>query len=90
MQSPIPTIDPSGYEHIIFFTGAGISAETGVHTYRGGGGIWHQYNWKEYACDEAFNNRPEAVMAFHQLRRAEALLGEAGRILPHDVCVRLK
>jgi len=73
MQSPIPIIVPSDYERIIFFTGAGMSAESGVHTYRGRGGIWHQYHWEEYACEEAFMSRPEAVMEFHQLRRAEVL-----------------
>jgi len=44
------TIDPRQYEHIVFFTGAGMSAESGVPTYRGLGGIWSQYRWEEYAC----------------------------------------
>lgn len=79
MQTTIPKIDPADYERIIFFTGAGMSAESGVHTYRGRGGIWHQYNWEEYACETAFLNRPEAVMKFHQLRRAEVL-----RCEPHQ------
>ena len=78
-QLSIPKIDPAQYEHILFFTGAGMSAESGVHTYRGRGGIWHEYNWEEYACEEAFINRPEAVMAFHQLRRAEVLKCEPHR-----------
>ena len=38
------SIDPSDYKHIVFFTGAGMSAESGVPTYRGKGGIWHKYN----------------------------------------------
>ncbi len=32
----------SDYHAIVFFTGAGMSAESGVPTYRGSGGIWHQ------------------------------------------------
>ena len=53
------TIYPGQYKHIVFFTGAGMSAESGVPTYRGYGGIWSQYNWEEYACQEAFDADPE-------------------------------
>ena len=35
------------YNSIVFFTGAGMSAESGVPTYRGKGGIWNEYNWEE-------------------------------------------
>ena len=61
------------YHKIIFFTGAGMSAESGVPTYRGRGGIWNDYKWEEYACQNAFNKNPEFVLDFHQLRRVEAL-----------------
>ena len=61
------------YHKIIFFTGAGMSAESGVPTYRGRGGIWNEYKWEEYACQNAFNKNPEFVLDFHQLRRTEAL-----------------
>ena len=61
------------YHKIIFFTGAGMSAESGVPTYRGRGGIWNEYKWEEYACQNAFNKNPEFVLDFHQLRRIEAL-----------------
>ena len=61
------------YNKIIFFTGAGMSAESGVPTYRGRGGIWNEYKWEEYACQNAFNKNPEFVLDFHQLRRVEAL-----------------
>ena len=46
----IVPIDVSDFHQIVFFTGAGMSAESGVPTYRGKGGIWHKYNWEEYAC----------------------------------------
>ena len=61
------------YKNIVFFTGAGMSAESGVPTYRGRGGIWNEYKWEEYACQNAFNKNPEFVLDFHQLRRIEAL-----------------
>lgn len=63
-------LDPAEYGSIIFFTGAGMSAECGVPTYRGAGGIWESYNWKEVACQRAFEQDPEKVLDFHELRRA--------------------
>jgi NAD-dependent deacetylase len=64
---------PQDYEHIVFFTGAGMSAESGVPTYRGRGGVWSQYRWEEFACQEAFDADPEKVLRFHELRRAAVL-----------------
>lgn len=58
------------FNRIVFFTGAGLSAESGIPTYRGQGGVWHQYNYQEYACQRAFDADPEKVWDFHDLRRA--------------------
>jgi NAD-dependent deacetylase len=57
------------FDRIVFFTGAGMSAESGVPTYRGKGGIWKEYNYEEYACQEAFEEAPERVWEFHNYRR---------------------
>ena len=59
------------HEGIVFFTGAGMSAECGIPTYRGRGGIWSQYRYEEYACQRAFDRDPEKVWDFHDLRRAK-------------------
>ncbi len=66
-------IKPDDYKRIVLFTGAGMSAESGVPTYRGRGGIWHQYNYEEYACQRAFDADPEKVLQFHRLRRKAVL-----------------
>lgn len=58
------------YRRIVFFTGAGMSAESGIPTYRGSGGIWSQYRYEEYACQRAFDRDPSKVWDFHDLRRA--------------------
>lgn len=58
---------------IVVFSGAGMSAESGVPTYRGSGGIWSRYRWQEYACQEAFRQNPEAVLDFHEKRRKAVL-----------------
>ncbi len=67
------------YNNIVFFTGAGMSAESGVPTYRGRGGIWNEYKWEDYACQNAFDLNPEIVLNFHELRRIEAL-----KCYPHE------
>lgn len=66
-------INLSDYERVVFFTGAGMSAECGVPTYRGRGGIWHEYNYEDYACQRAFDHDPNRVMDFHEMRRAKVL-----------------
>ena len=63
------SVNTEDYKHIVFFTGAGMSAESGVPTYRGKGGVWHKYNWEDYACQAAFIRDPESVLNFHETRR---------------------
>ncbi len=58
-----------GFERVVFFTGAGMSAESGVPTYRGKGGIWKQYDYEDYACQTAFEADPANVWEFHNYRR---------------------
>jgi NAD-dependent deacetylase len=57
------------FKRVVFFTGAGMSAESGVPTYRGAGGIWKQYDYQRYACQQAFDRDPESVWEFHNFRR---------------------
>ena len=66
MDVPLQFAD---YDRIVFFTGAGMSAESGVPTYRGKGGLWHEYNFEEYACQDAFDSAPDRVWDFHDQRR---------------------
>ena len=51
-------IEAEKFDSIIFFTGAGMSKESNIDTYRGEGGIWNSYNWKEFACQKAFIKNP--------------------------------
>ncbi|NGY05986.1 SIR2 family NAD-dependent protein deacylase [Solimonas terrae] len=61
------------FRSAVFFVGAGMSAESGVPTYRGRGGVWGQYDYAEYACQRAFDRDPGKVLDFHELRRTRAL-----------------
>jgi NAD-dependent deacetylase len=65
----VPDVDPGAAHRVVFFTGAGLSAECGLPTYRGAGGIWHEYDYREYACQRAFDRSPEKVWDFHDERR---------------------
>ncbi|MBC8479095.1 MAG: NAD-dependent deacylase [FCB group bacterium] len=69
----MPEISPADYDRIVVFTGAGMSAESGVPTYRGSGGIWHEYDWEAFACQQAFETNPHKVLAFHHVRRKAVL-----------------
>ncbi|HDL89988.1 MAG TPA: NAD-dependent deacylase [Thermodesulforhabdus norvegica] len=56
-------------EYVVVLTGAGISAESGVPTFRGSDGIWRNYNAMELATPEAFNTNPKLVWEFYLWRR---------------------
>lgn len=97
------TLSPGGvpnihdFARVVFFTGAGMSAESGVPTYRGKGGIWKEYDWESYACQEAFDAEPQKVWDFHNYRRGivgkcapnkgHELIAAAEKKLPHVVVV---
>lgn len=63
----------SNFPQIVILTGAGISAESGLPTFRGAGGLWHGYRVEEVANPIAFRKQPELVQAFYNWRR-KALL----------------
>lgn len=58
------------FERVVFFTGAGLSSESGIPTYRGRGGVWAEYDYEQFACQRAFDRDPEKVWDFHDKRRA--------------------
>ena len=56
-------------ERVAALTGAGISAESGVPTFRGADGLWRNYNVMELATPQAFARDPELVWEFYNWRR---------------------
>lgn len=54
---------------IVALTGAGISAESGVPTFRGSAGLWRDHRPEELATPEAFNRNPHMVWEFYAWRR---------------------
>ncbi|MBF9151337.1 NAD-dependent deacylase [Novosphingobium jiangmenense] len=59
----------SNPRNIVILTGAGISAESGIDTFRGGGGLWEQHRVEDVATPEAFARDPDLVLRFYDMRR---------------------
>jgi NAD-dependent deacetylase len=59
----------AGTERVVVLTGAGISAESGVPTFRGQDGLWRQYRATDLATPEAFAADPALVWEFYKWRR---------------------
>ena len=62
-----------GVKRVVAFTGAGISAESGIPTFRGNGGLWGEYRVEEVATPEAFDANPRLVWDFYLERRRGVL-----------------
>lgn len=57
---------------IVILTGAGVSAESGLGTFRDKGGLWSQYDLAEVATPQGYRRDPAKVHAFYNARRANA------------------
>jgi NAD-dependent deacetylase len=57
---------------VFVLTGAGISAESGIRTFRDAGGLWEQYRFEEVASPEGWRAHPEVVWRFYGQRRSQA------------------
>lgn len=58
---------------IVVFTGSGISAESGIKTFRDSGGLWENYDITEVATPQAFQNNPKLVLNFYNERRKQVI-----------------
>lgn len=58
---------------LVAFSGAGMSAESGIHTFRDSDGLWEQYRIEEVATPEAWAKNPELVQRFYNARRKNIL-----------------
>lgn len=56
-------------KNIVVLTGAGVSAESGVPTFRGAGGLWRKFAAQDLATPEAFARNPSLVWEFYHYRR---------------------
>ncbi|HEX4154035.1 MAG TPA: NAD-dependent deacylase [Acidobacteriaceae bacterium] len=63
-------------DRLFVLTGAGISAESGLATFRGSGGLWNGYRLEEVATPEAWQQSPERVWQFYSMRRRDAMAAQ--------------
>ncbi|OQD81070.1 hypothetical protein PENANT_c030G01195 [Penicillium antarcticum] len=69
----------SGCKRVIALLGAGISASSGLPTFRGAGGLWRSYDATSLATPEAFQRTPGLVWQFYSYRRHMALQAEPNK-----------
>lgn len=61
---------------LVVFTGAGISAESGLKTFRGDDGLWEGYRVQDVATPEAWKKDPALVLDFYNIRRKQCLAAQ--------------
>jgi len=61
--------DRNSIRNIVILTGAGISAESGIDTFRSEGGLWEQHRVEDVATPEGFARDPDLVLRFYDMRR---------------------
>lgn len=64
---------PTGDTQLVFITGAGVSAESGVKTFRDNGGLWEEHSIYDVATPEAWSKDPELVTRFYNQRRKQLM-----------------
>ena len=60
-------------KRLVVLTGAGMSAESGISTFRDSDGLWEKYRVEDVATPEGFQKDPELVLNFYNQRRRELL-----------------
>ena len=75
------------FRNIVILTGAGISADSGLATFRGADGLWEGHRVEDVATPEGFRRNPALVHQFYDARRAR--LGEVGPNAAHEALAKL-
>ena len=75
-------------EKIVVLTGAGISAESGISTFRDSDGLWEHYRVEDVATHEAYERNPELVLKFYNERRRQLFNAQPNEA--HRQLVRLE
>ncbi len=68
----MPALSFSPADRVFVLTGAGVSAESGIPTFRDAGGLWRSYRFEDVASPEAWRHDPHLVWDFYSMRRRVA------------------
>jgi len=75
-------------ERLVIFSGAGMSAESGLKTFRDSEGLWENYDIYKVATPEAWENDPDLVMEFYNQRRKQII--ESSPNKAHFTCLEFE
>ncbi len=78
------------FNSIVILTGAGISAESGIQTFRASDGLWHEHRIEDVATPEAFDRDPDMVHHFYNVRRQQLLSDEVKENSAHLALAELE
>lgn len=78
------------YQSIVVLTGAGVSAESGIQTFRAADGLWENHRVEEVATPEGFQADPELVQRFYNARRQQLLSGDIAPNSAHVALAKLE
>ncbi|MBD2858003.1 NAD-dependent protein deacylase [Spongiibacter sp. KMU-158] len=78
------------YQSIVVLTGAGVSAESGIKTFRASDGLWEDHRIEEVATPEGFEANPELVQRFYNQRRQQLLSGDVQPNPAHIALAKLE
>lgn len=78
------------FKKIVILTGAGVSEESGIQTFRGANGIWNSYPIEEVASPKAFLENPKLVHEFYNFRRNKLLEEGIRPNRAHEVIAELE
>ncbi len=78
------------FQSIVVLTGAGISAESGIKTFRASDGLWEEHRIEDVATPEAFERDPDLVQHFYNLRRQPILDNEVQPNPAHVALAKLE
>lgn len=75
-------------KRLVILTGAGVSEESGLKTFRDAGGVWENYSLEEVASIQAWQKNPQLVLDFYNKRRRDAALAQPN--LAHQLIAALE
>src|SRR5258708_4039241 len=75
-------------QKLVVLTGAGISAESGLRTFRDSDGLWEGYNIEDVATPRAWRKDPQLVLDFYNLRRKDVMAAQPN--LAHKTLAELE
>ncbi len=89
-STKVSALNGQKFHSIVILTGAGISAESGIQTFRAADGLWENHRVEEVATPEGFDSNPALVQRFYNERRRDLLSDNIKPNLAHQALAKLE